>query len=1324
MSINFLGNQSSLYGSNYPKRKKTLDDLEQDENFLEVSERFLSSVGEKSDDVFEYLRDSDFNLYSGMSRAMQSGKFTDQQKKDYNYLRQEFDNADLGSMKQFFGLVKDAGIDIATDPTAIIAALAAPITGGSSLAAKQGIQQAVLQGSKAVAAGSLKAEGKQAVKKAALVTGLEVGAWTGLDNHFRQTTEINTDIRKLYSTPELVGSAALGTLTGGLLGGGLQKANLFYSKMNRLYSDDEYLKVEKGSFADKVSKTLEFVDKVKAKTIGSATSILDTKAKFSPAARELGNLVREDFSRGFGTVTREKVALGHSEKLDNLRGDYSRLFDEATAPIRKTGVMKESDELGVIRILRGDKPDQYAPEVQQVAKDLEVFFGKIFDDAVESGLIKEERRLKDYFPRSWNRKAIEDNQVNFEKLLVDQKIVKDNNEASVLVSEMLNKNNELFSSHSILLTNSRQFRNLNDNAFEDFLTTDLNTAINYYLNAANTIQHKRSFLLPGFSAKSNKNQFQERWLNPIEQELREARGGRGLSRRDKNDIVSLYESVTGQVNYFDSGLIQGIYDGTKLANSIAYLPLATVSSLTEAIIPLTKTGGSITAPVKDALKGLREGHKIFVQDIPGMLKQKYKMSDSDIQKEMNQVFLAMDESLAESTNRLSGEGLQNEFLKKIGRGYFKGNLLMPWTKAVQLASFNVGKGIIRENLEQLNTLSKQGVDIFNEIAPQGLKRSEVRNIQKLKSEVYDLGVDVQDGIRWLDDGAKTSFGPARKDGVLTGDITYEDEFYKSVVQGAGRFVNEVIMPVGRDRARIPTFMTHPKLDIFTQFLRYPTVFSNTVLKNYIRSTVVNPKVNAPKLAAFALMGTSLALGTNYWRSSEENRDRIVQEGFGSEDIEKAFQRVGLYGPLEHGIRFKRSLEYTKNPVVSSLGLGGPVMSDILGLTLGRVGPMQTFANKFPLIGTKGVIEKYTGLTPYDTLSDAAKEIDKESAYLLGIKNRPTSRKYTPTYNEAYRTNYTTGGLVEGEDTVPYTKEDPADRVNPYTGEPYQEQMNRLGFDKGGETSGPPKFEKRIARPDPEMFIKDPQSGNPQTHRMGWGDIEGQFIAYPTIIEQDGKLVQYGNNTETMKLMKKSGNFKAFDTKEEAEAYADGGWKTKEFNKTYRKGFDNGGAVLNYIAQARGYEDPAFLKQYADEVKWQETRGAGPTTVQNNNGPARGSYQVEGSQGSGRNETILQRAQNFYEKYPDAPKSKEITYALEQRGKDLDFSSLSEDTQDALFYMDAERGTLPLNELASGKLNHKTAWMNHWNQGPDQEVMEQKWDRAQEEKIIFLKSQDK
>ena len=211
--------------------------------------------------------------------------------------------------------------------------------------------------------------------------------------------------------------------------------------------------------------------------------------------------------------------------------------------------------------------------------------------------------------------------------------------------------------------------------------------------------------------------------------------------------------------------------------------------------------------------------------------------------------------------------------------------------------------------------------------------------------------------------------------------------------------------------------------------------------------------------------------------------------------------------------------------------------------------------------------------------------------------------------------FSTGGLVSGPE-VPDTKENPADRVDPFTGEPYSDQMARLGFN-------------------------------------------------------EGKLVQ---------------------------------------------------DILSFIGQVRGYEDPSFLKQYADDVKWQEVRGAGPTTVQSNNGPARGSYQVEGSEGSSRNETILNRAVKFYEKYPDAPKSKEIEYALSQIGKDLDFSTLSEQTQDSLFYMDAERGTLPLDKLATGELDNKTAWMEHWNQGPDRQVMEDKWDRAQKEKEILLQQQ--
>jgi hypothetical protein len=51
-------------------------------------------------------------------------------------------------------------------------------------------------------------------------------------------------------------------------------------------------------------------------------------------------------------------------------------------------------------------------------------------------------------------------------------------------------------------------------------------------------------------------------------------------------------------------------------------------------------------------------------------------------------------------------------------------------------------------------------------------------------------------------------------------------------------------------------------------------------------------------------------------------------------------------------------------------------------------------------------------------------------------------------DESILPKYATGGLVSGPD-VPFTKENPADRINPMTGEPYQEQMSRLGFAEGG-----------------------------------------------------------------------------------------------------------------------------------------------------------------------------------------------------------------------------------------------------------------------------------
>ncbi len=49
---------------------------------------------------------------------------------------------------------------------------------------------------------------------------------------------------------------------------------------------------------------------------------------------------------------------------------------------------------------------------------------------------------------------------------------------------------------------------------------------------------------------------------------------------------------------------------------------------------------------------------------------------------------------------------------------------------------------------------------------------------------------------------------------------------------------------------------------------------------------------------------------------------------------------------------------------------------------------------------------------------------------------------------SYRREYSVGGLIPEGPEVPFTKEDPASRINPYTGEPYQED-ERTGFNEGG-----------------------------------------------------------------------------------------------------------------------------------------------------------------------------------------------------------------------------------------------------------------------------------
>jgi hypothetical protein len=82
------------------------------------------------------------------------------------------------------------------------------------------------------------------------------------------------------------------------------------------------------------------------------------------------------------------------------------------------------------------------------------------------------------------------------------------------------------------------------------------------------------------------------------------------------------------------------------------------------------------------------------------------------------------------------------------------------------------------------------------------------------------------------------------------------------------------------------------------------------------------------------------------------------------------------------------------------------------------------------------------------------------------------------------------------------------------------------------------FVKRIN--NPSKFIKN-ADGSKSTHKMATAEVDGKQIAFPTIVEQNGKLVELPIN-EAIDFALKNNEFAEFAKAEDAQWYAEGGYK--------------------------------------------------------------------------------------------------------------------------------------------------------------------------------------
>tara|TARA_Y100000004_G_scaffold67291_2_gene75396 strand:- start:473 stop:4882 length:4410 start_codon:yes stop_codon:yes gene_type:complete len=153
-----------------------------------------------------------------------------------------------------------------------------------------------------------------------------------------------------------------------------------------------------------------------------------------------------------------------------------------------------------------------------------------------------------------------------------------------------------------------------------------------------------------------------------------------------------------------------------------------------------------------------------------------------------------------------------------------------------------------------------------------------------------------------------------------------------------------------------------------------------------------------------------------------------------------------------------------------------------------------------------------------------------------------------------------GGPLDVENPVEDVKDVSADRVDPLTGEPYsfvgltetEKQMRRFGLMdnrvKLNQGTSQPMFEQRINNPADYPFLLR-EDGKKMTHRMA---DDGKMV-YPMIqLQEDGTLKDYKDDFDSAREQAiKTGNYKVFETESEAQEYARGGYKTKEFKEYYK-----------------------------------------------------------------------------------------------------------------------------------------------------------------------------
>jgi len=1038
----------------------------------------LDSAAYSDDGPSEFFRDLTSRIGTKVNIASEVKNWSDEEKQAFTRMQTKWDNVSVSGLKEYMGVIKDYGIDAVANLESIPALASLIFQGGTGVAAAQVTSRAAL--SKVLA--KVAAASSPTTKKGFAAYGAAFG---GAEDISLQNLQIETGAKEDFSLGNVAVAAGLGAVAGAGLKKGMElfkgrntsrlankqaeidlenkliveipeedglkvfeaglakgdiplSANNIILDLGKLIEDSpdinsktisDMLKDSKSSISvnrDKLAKELgggkQTIEEIEnsiiqavetgatgkqirniashnlyknatsllGHTYGSAAGVLTPYKSFSKSAESLQKLLNHRYSIKFFTRTEQNVEGDFNEIANHITGDLNNEFLTTLEPIainQLTGEMEDKVNTALNLAVRGRKTGD--KQIDEAGAKIANSFKKIGTELYKAGILK--HKVENYFPRMWDRKAIEldagpTGKNKLAELFVTQGEAKNITEGKSIVKGMLEKENQLSSGTSgHFFSSKRVFKDIKDDAeISEFLNSDIRATVhNYNFQAGKSLAKKKIL------GVTNENGFINTWINKIDSEMTAA--GKPLSKGEKETILDLYRTTTGENLDRYGTNTQNLVDGYTLATRAALLGLATPSSLTEIMINFSKAG------FVNSIKGFRDAReqsfKLVTGDINTMLQNKHGLTAKEAYREQQKVAIGQEQAMSQIGNRIAGDDLVNDKMQKLNNKFFRITLLDQWTKFVQRSSYFSARHFIQENLE---TVAKNG------------KAPITNKVRSAMNELKELDINPDQGVQWLNSGAKK-----------------DDAFYQTIVNGAGRYTNDVILnPTGMAGTR-PILHSKPTTSVYFQLMGYPAAFSNVVLKGAAKKMIQDPVRNVPKTIVTALLMTETARQINWLRSrgeSEKNKSS-------TEIYLGALSRTGGLGLLADTVmKTEKASGFTRSPSAAvATSFLGPIAGDVSSAFL--KGPAQTIGGKVPFYSVGTAVLGREAMKKYRT---TLRELDAE--LLKGLQ-----------MEDKYRApdRFSKGGEVN----VPNAPTEPDERINKLTGLPYNYEAGASYMDE-------------------------------------------------------------------------------------------------------------------------------------------------------------------------------------------------------------------------------------------------------------------------------------